>query len=1046
MSKDIEQFEDSVKRVSSILEKARNCSDAKQQLDNDIKKICQSKSFNKRYREIIVEEFENHASYIACADIIQEFSELFFLLYAKTKFQEKFQQCEQIYSQKAYELNAAISASKYLSSGLSWIFNSRQAKQKILDAKNTVNEFLYSWEAEFIETFFTELKEYVDPNKEELLKAFNSNAEEWFNIVNKYVGEQNPTNYLKETIELAKEIIDVIKIGNIQDNFQQQTEKYREQINTLVQKEKTENIDKEIVEEIISIPIEELNRDRAGLKIGILKQNGFNTVADVYYSPLQEISAIKGISVDMASQIRYRAKKIFKGIYDSKTKINRSISINYDNRNKNTSEIVTLAYCYKNLCLFYYKKLFVESQKLEKTGAIRQNNLQQILEILSCWDTDVGWIFFGNKIRTMIIKAYYYAKDLLQYAYFINLHEYKYYCLNINNISTEQIQNLAWEDFLKNTIDFYNAIEYLVPDAFSNDDNNHNLPEELVKKIEEERVNVDNLLCKLRNYQLFGVKYILHQKRVLLGDEMGLGKTIQSIAAMASLKSTGENYFVVICPASVIMNWFKECEKYSNLTVFVGHGRQRDDSVMAWKYHGGVLITTYETYPNLKLNENIPIGLVVVDEAHYIKNPDARRSVAVRALCDCVERVLFLTGTPIENKVDEMLSLIGCLNENVKIQAQQNALIHMSEKFAQIVAPVYLRRKQKDVNKELPEKIESIAWCQMTEYERHEYDMAVLNSAQPFMTMRRVSWGISNLKESSKAQMLKEIVDNAREEKRKVIVFSFFRDTIQKVFNLFEDECAPIINGSTSVPRRQEIIDEFSNNNDLVVLPAQIGAAGTGLNIQVASVVVLCEPQIKPSIEDQAIARAHRMGQNRIVLVYRLCCENSIDARILQLQDEKRKQFKAYADNSVAWEKHADLNSAEEKEIFMAELEAIKERNKNYVAYKNKEVDEWAQIQSQKEEQKETEIKNRGRRRGVTPSQRDRILRRYNYTCQKCGRYGPGARNKDGTIKPEPKGGYAIMEVDHKIPWSLGGLDTDENLWVLCDKCNGGKSNNYSDT
>ena len=149
MSKDIEQFEDSVKRVSSILEKARNCSDAKQQLDNDIKKICQSKSFNKRYREIIVEEFENHASYIACADIIQEFSELFFLLYAKTKFQEKFQQCEQIYSQKAYELNAAISASKYLSSGLSWIFNSRQAKQKILDAKNTVNEFLYSWEAEF---------------------------------------------------------------------------------------------------------------------------------------------------------------------------------------------------------------------------------------------------------------------------------------------------------------------------------------------------------------------------------------------------------------------------------------------------------------------------------------------------------------------------------------------------------------------------------------------------------------------------------------------------------------------------------------------------------------------------------------------------------------------------------------------------------------------------------------------------------------------------------------------------------------------------------
>ena len=218
--------------------------------------------------------------------------------------------------------------------------------------------------------------------------------------------------------------------------------------------------------------------------------------------------------------------------------------------------------------------------------------------------------------------------------------------------------------------------------------------------------------------------------------------------------------------------------------------------------------------------------------------------------------------------------------------------------FREKVAPVYYRRRREDVLTELPELIETKEWCTLSLKELAVYKKMIL--AGNYADIRRVSWNMDNMKDSSKAQRLLELVEEAEDDGRKVIVFSFFLDTIRKVCDLLGERCMEPINGSVPPQRRQEIIDEFDHAPAGSVLPAQIQSGGTGLNIQSASVVILCEPQFKPSIENQAIARAYRMGQARNVLVYRLLADDTVDERIIELLAGKQAVFDAFADESAA--------------------------------------------------------------------------------------------------------------------------------------------------
>jgi SNF2 family DNA or RNA helicase len=404
------------------------------------------------------------------------------------------------------------------------------------------------------------------------------------------------------------------------------------------------------------------------------------------------------------------------------------------------------------------------------------------------------------------------------------------------------------------------------------------------------------LRTDLRFYQLFGAKYAIYQRKAIIGDEMGLGKTIQALAVAAHLAANGQHRCLVICPASVVPNWLNEIRKHTRLDAFSLHGPGREHEARRWLRHGGIAVTTFNTIDRLEsLPQRARIALVVVDEAHYIKNPDAKRSKAVGGVIGRSKRALLLSGTPMENRVQEFKSLIGHLRPDLAQRVGEGDAVVGAAAFRRMVAPVYLRRNQEDVLVELPEKIEVEEWVQFTGDDAEEYREQVRR--RNLMGMRRAS---SAMPDSAKLERLVELAEDAGAEGQKVIVFSYFLDVLKAVGERIGDRAIGPITGKVAAARRQGMIDEFARREGPAVILAQIEAGGVGLNIQAASVVVIAEPQWKPSIEQQAIARAHRMGQTRRVQVHRLLAKDGVDERVREVQEQKQLLFDHYARQSEA--------------------------------------------------------------------------------------------------------------------------------------------------
>ena len=319
---------------------------------------------------------------------------------------------------------------------------------------------------------------------------------------------------------------------------------------------------------------------------------------------------------------------------------------------------------------------------------------------------------------------------------------------------------------------------------------------------------------------------------------MGLGKTIQAIAVMAHLAASGDTHFLVVCPASVLINWSREVTQRSELRALVLHGPERTHLAERWIRQGGVAITTFESLSALNLTEAKP-PLLVVDEAHYVKNPAAKRSKAVRAIAPRCERVLFLSDTPMENRVDEFRTLVTYLQPDVAARISTVHGLAGAKAFRQAVAPVYLRRNVEDVLIELTELVQVEEWEKFGRDDGKAYRAAVL--AGNFMAMRRAAFAVSTPKSSAKLMRLLEIADEARDNGHKVVVFSYFRDVLATVADALGDRAHRPITGSLAPAARQQIVDEFTQSAKPGVLVGQIQAGGVGLNIQAASVVILCE-------------------------------------------------------------------------------------------------------------------------------------------------------------------------------------------------------------
>jgi superfamily II DNA or RNA helicase len=480
------------------------------------------------------------------------------------------------------------------------------------------------------------------------------------------------------------------------------------------------------------------------------------------------------------------------------------------------------------------------------------------------------------------------------------------------------------KDFEKRAADYFSTLSRIAGMREDAEAARGFLPADLAGRIAGQKLDQTHLRVSLRGYQEFGARFALAQRRVILGDEMGCGKTVEAIAALAHLRAEGATHFLVIAPASVLINWMREVDAHSALRSYRLHGPDRDANTRAWAARGGVGVTTFEVVRSLDLPPRLKLGMLVVDEAHYVKNPDTLRSTAVRFWTDRVERVLFLTGTPMENRVEEFRNLVGYLRPELVGSVGEIDAVAGSEAFRRAVAPAYLRRNQEDVLSELPELVQVDEWEEFGIEDAAAYREAV--AARNFMAMRRAAYSTGDPGSSAKLRRLVEITDEAYDSGRKVVVFSYFRDVLDLVCRTLGERAAGPLTGAVPPPRRQELVDAFAATKGGAVLVSQIQAGGVGLNMQAASVVILCEPQVKPTLETQAIARAHRMGQIRRVQVHRLLVTDSVDQRMLEILEAKAGLFDAYARRSDTAESMPEARDLTDAALARKVVDAERER------------------------------------------------------------------------------------------------------------------------
>lgn len=436
-----------------------------------------------------------------------------------------------------------------------FLHQSQETIDAVANIKNTSFEEAFATFKEDRDSFLKEINS-IDNN---ILKEYKGLVHVFLVLKNKYDKIQNSIKTIKENEEKDK---DEIKKA----------------------------IDYVLAEELVNalreISVEELGREKSGVKIKCLKDAGYNDLAKVFGASIEEISSIYGISRDAA----YTIKSICDS-YAKEIKKSQKVKFSTDNKTKSSSKVIRLIY-------LYLKKKEVR-KVIDEFNSQYNDKLQKSINII----TDVGngstWIFESDEYRKKVIGNYNFLNQILN-------EDFKDLSTQIDNIldySPTTTSKKAWTDFSENSIKYYNTIEEIYPGVLGTDDSIYGLPEQLAREIQDQCYFPDGLLCTLRRYQEWGVKYILHQEKALLGDEMGLGKTIEAIATMVSLKNTGATHFIVVCPASIVTNWCKEITKQSKLSVTKIHGAGKTEAFNSWIKTGGVAVTNFESTSILKMEE-----------------------------------------------------------------------------------------------------------------------------------------------------------------------------------------------------------------------------------------------------------------------------------------------------------------------------------------------------------------------------------------------------------------------------------------------------------
>ncbi|ALV21143.1 MULTISPECIES: DEAD/DEAH box helicase [Carnobacterium] len=437
-----------------------------------------------------------------------------------------------------------------------------------------------------------------------------------------------------------------------------------------------------------------------------------------------------------------------------------------------------------------------------------------------------------------------------------------------------------------------------------------------------EAVVPKGLHADLRPYQITGYKWLKMLSKYgfggILADDMGLGKTIQVITYILSeIEEKGKNDpFLIVAPASLTYNWNHEFKKFApSIENFVVAGTAEErmaiiDSVQP----NQVLITSYPSFrQDADLYKKKTFSLLALDESQMVKNYHTKTAQALRGLS--IKKRFALSGTPIENKIEELWAIFQLIMPGFFPSIKQFKTLPY-EQIAKMIRPFVLRRIKKDVLKELPDKIETNLYSSMTKEQKTVYlaylqriQESVQNmSGEDFRKNRiEILSGLTRLRqiccdprlfledyegESGKLEQLKDLLATAKESGKRVLIFSQFTSML----TIIERELATegvdtfYLSGQTKPKERLEMVNRF-NDGEKEIFLISLKAGGTGLNLTGADTVILYDLWWNPAVEEQAAGRAHRLGQKKVVEVWRLIAEGTIEEKINALQQEKKALF-----------------------------------------------------------------------------------------------------------------------------------------------------------
>ena len=435
----------------------------------------------------------------------------------------------------------------------------------------------------------------------------------------------------------------------------------------------------------------------------------------------------------------------------------------------------------------------------------------------------------------------------------------------------------------------------------------------------------------LRPYQLSGYHWLQALDDLgwggCLADDMGLGKTLQTISFLQFLK---EKYVgstqLVVCPTSLIFNWEGELQKFCpTLKFYIYYGTQREFTETHFEEYD-VVLTSYGVVRNdLQQLSGFLWQYIILDESQAIKNPDAHTTKAVQQLRS-VNRII-LSGTPVQNNTFDLYSQFSFLNPGLlgnreffnrefAIPIDKMGSKEKAKHLKKLVYPFTLRRTKGQVAKDLPEKTVTILWCTMDSSQRKIYNQfrdgyrtkllkkideegiakSGIDVLEALLRLRQICDHPVLATKDEEAQsrsvkieeLIREVTENAGDHK--LLVFSQFTQMLQLIKKEFEDAGVTYcyLDGSTSLPHRKEQVTKFQEDESVKAFLISLKAGGVGLNLTVADYVYIVDPWWNPAAEQQAIDRAHRIGQKRNVFAYKMICKDTVEEKILQLQEKKK--------------------------------------------------------------------------------------------------------------------------------------------------------------